>query len=85
MVDYNWAESERELKRAIELNPNYPQAHQWNGMRLMMNGKFDEAHASLTRALELDPTSPGINFYYGALLLVSGRTNERTSRPDVAP
>jgi tetratricopeptide (TPR) repeat protein len=76
MMDYNWAESERELKRAIELNPNYPQAHQWNGARLMMNGKYDEAHASLTRALELDPTSPGINLYYGVLLEVSGRINE---------
>jgi tetratricopeptide (TPR) repeat protein len=76
MMDYNWAESERELKRAIELNPNYPQAHQWNGARLMMNGKHDAARASLTRALELDPTSPGINLYYGVLLEVSGRINE---------
>jgi len=76
MMDYNWAESERELKRAIELNPNYPQAHQWNGARLMMNGKHDAARVSLVRALELDPTSTGINLYYGVLLEVSGRINE---------
>jgi tetratricopeptide (TPR) repeat protein len=45
-------------------------------MRLMMNGKHDEARVSLTQALELDPTSPGINLYYGVLLEVTGRFNE---------
>src|SRR5882672_10148283 len=29
----DWAASERELKRAMELNRNYPQAYGWNGAR----------------------------------------------------
>ena len=58
MVDYNWAESERERKRVIELNPNYRQAHQWNGARPMMNGKFDEARASLRGHLSLTRHRP---------------------------
>ena len=27
--DWDWATAEREYKRAIELNPNYPTAHHW--------------------------------------------------------
>jgi lipoprotein NlpI len=76
MCSQDWAASERELKRAMELNPNYPQAYGWNGVRLMMIGKYDESLASLQRGLELDPTSNGINFYKGVCLAVSGRRDE---------
>ena len=27
--DYDFATAEREYRRALELNPNYPTAHQW--------------------------------------------------------
>jgi tetratricopeptide (TPR) repeat protein len=76
MCAQNWAESERELKRAMELNPNYPQAYGWNGARLMMIGKYDQSLASIQRGLEIDPTSNGINFYKGVCLAVSGRRDE---------
>ncbi len=33
MLDYDFAASERELKRAIELDPNNGRAYQWNGWR----------------------------------------------------
>src|SRR5437016_935650 len=59
MCSQDWAASERELKRAMELNPNYPQAYGWNGMRLTMVGKYDEALSWLQRGLEIDPTSNG--------------------------
>src|SRR5260221_5356226 len=38
MLDYDFAASERELKRAIELDPNNGRAYQWNGWRMMMMG-----------------------------------------------
>src|SRR5437660_4637415 len=76
MCSQDWAASERELKRAMELNPNYPQAYGWNGMRLTMVGKYDEALSWLQRGLEIDPTSNGINFYKGVTLAVSGRRDE---------
>jgi tetratricopeptide (TPR) repeat protein len=55
--DWNWAASEREFKRAIELDPNYPTAHQWYAEYLTAVGRFDEAKAEHEKALQLNPTS----------------------------
>lgn len=58
--EWNWNEAEREYKRAIELNPNYPTAHQWYAMFLATRHRFPEAEAQARRASELDPLSPPI-------------------------
>jgi serine/threonine protein kinase len=63
--DYDFAEAEREYKRAIELNPNYPQAHQWYGQMLGYSGRFEEGIAETRRALEFDLLSLPINWNYG--------------------
>jgi TolB-like protein/DNA-binding winged helix-turn-helix (wHTH) protein len=55
--DWDWTNAEKEFKRAIELNPNYPTAHQWYAEFLVALGRFDEARAEYERALQLDPTS----------------------------
>lgn len=55
--DWDWAEAEKEFKRAIELNPNYATAHQWYGEFLVYMGRFDEAIREIERAHELDPLS----------------------------
>ena len=34
MLDYDFVASEREFRRAIELDPNNARAYQWNGSRL---------------------------------------------------
>jgi tetratricopeptide (TPR) repeat protein len=73
MCKHDWIASEHELKRAQELNPNYAQAYAWNGMRLTMIGKYDDALAELDRALAIEPTSNGINFYKAATLSAAGR------------
>ncbi|MDX6613326.1 MAG: hypothetical protein QOD75_2512 [Blastocatellia bacterium] len=59
--DWNWPETEKEFKRAIELNPNYATAHQWFGEFLACMGRFDEGIAELKRAHDLDPLSLIIN------------------------
>jgi TolB-like protein/Tfp pilus assembly protein PilF len=76
MLDYNWADSERELNRSVELDPKYAQAYAWNGARLMMLGKYDESLAQIERGLDLEPTANGINFYKAVCLGVSGRHDE---------
>jgi DNA-binding winged helix-turn-helix (wHTH) protein/lipoprotein NlpI len=53
----NWSEAERSLRRAIELNPDYGDAHQRYGIYLTAMGRFDEAQAALDRAQTLDPLS----------------------------
>jgi tetratricopeptide (TPR) repeat protein len=59
--DWDWNGAERELKRAIELNPNYAPAHHWYAHLLMQEGRTQEAIDEAQRALQLDPMSPFIN------------------------
>jgi DNA-binding winged helix-turn-helix (wHTH) protein/TolB-like protein/Tfp pilus assembly protein PilF len=59
--DWDWVGAEQEFKRAIELNPNYPVAHQWYGLMLASLGRFSEAEAEVKRAQQLDPLSPITN------------------------
>ncbi len=55
--DWDWASAEREFQRAIALNPNYAQAHQWYGQYLRAMGRQNSAMAEIKRAQELDPLS----------------------------
>jgi TolB-like protein/DNA-binding winged helix-turn-helix (wHTH) protein len=55
--NYDWQTSEREFRRAIELNPGYATAHHWYAEHLMWEGRFDEALAESEEARKLDPLS----------------------------
>jgi len=55
--DYDWRTSEKEFRRAIQLNPDYPTAHQWYAECLAWQGRFEEAFAESERARQLDPMS----------------------------
>lgn len=74
--DYDFVASEREFKRAIELNPNYATAHQWYGELLTNAGRFEEAESEFRRALELEPLSLPINWDFGRFLYMSRRYDE---------
>jgi TolB-like protein/Tfp pilus assembly protein PilF len=55
--DWKWAESERELRRAIALNPSDWAAHEFLGILLGDVGRFDESEAEFQKAARLDPLS----------------------------
>jgi len=75
--DRDWAGAEREFKRAIELNPNYPIAHHWYAIFLStMPNRIPEALVEIRRAQELDPASLIINSWYGRILAVSGQLDQ---------
>jgi tetratricopeptide (TPR) repeat protein len=57
MFNWDWSSAEREFRRAIALNPNYPVAHAWYGGYLAAMGRHDEAISEGRRAQELDPLS----------------------------
>jgi TolB-like protein/class 3 adenylate cyclase/Tfp pilus assembly protein PilF len=60
--DLDFTQAIREFQRAIELNANYPTAHQWYGSSaLAAVGRFDQAITEVKRAIELDPLSLVIN------------------------
>jgi len=66
--DWDWAASEEHFRRAIELNPNYPEAHQSYGNLLAKQGRLDEALEKFKKALTLDPLNLQINISLGRLL-----------------
>jgi eukaryotic-like serine/threonine-protein kinase len=59
--EWDWGGAEREFKRALELNPSYPTAHQWYSRYLQSVGRLEEATREAKRAQELDPLSLIIN------------------------
>lgn len=69
--DWDWQTSEKEYRRAIELNPNYATAHHWYAEHLMWLGRFDEALRESERARQLDPLSLIIAADHGAILYYS--------------
>jgi TolB-like protein/Tfp pilus assembly protein PilF len=56
--DWNWPVADRELRRAIDLNPNLALAHDVHGQLLAAMGSFDDAVRENQLAVELDPLSP---------------------------
>jgi TolB-like protein/Tfp pilus assembly protein PilF/predicted Ser/Thr protein kinase len=63
--DWDWAGSERENKRSLELSPNYATGHQWYAWFLAAMGRHEEAVRESKRALEIDSLSLVINAHLG--------------------
>jgi len=59
--EYRLAGAEQELRRAIELNPNYAMAHHYYAGYLLGLGRPADALAENDRARQLDPFSLSIN------------------------
>ena len=74
--DWDWPGAEQEFKRAIELNPNYPTAHQWYAVYLSALGRHQEAIAEIRRALKLDPLSLAVNSVTGRVLYLARKYDE---------
>jgi len=74
--DWDWIEAEREFKRAIELDPDYAEAHYWYTGLLAARGRFDEALRESETARALDPYSPLANMNYARALYYARRSGE---------
>jgi tetratricopeptide (TPR) repeat protein len=74
--DFDFAEGEREFKRAVELGPNYAPAHEFYSWHLAELGKLDEAVAEGRRAEQLDPVSYEISSLTGWWLYLSRRNDD---------
>jgi serine/threonine-protein kinase len=69
--DWDWLASEKEFKRAIELNPGYPTARQWYGWYLYGLGRHDESIAQINEAQKHDPLSVWISSNVGFALYIA--------------
>jgi len=57
--DWNWADAEKEFKRALELDPNDLSAHNNFARELVILGRTDEGLVHMRQAISLDPYSRG--------------------------
>ncbi len=78
--DWDWAEAEKEAKRAIALNPNLGSAHIAYAQLLSVTGRHQEAITEGTRAQEFDPLSLLINTLHGSFLYYARRDDEASAR-----
>lgn len=67
----NWPGAERELRRAIELNPGHATARGWYTMLLLGMGRLEEADEQSRRASELDPFALLITLYRGSVRYIA--------------
>jgi eukaryotic-like serine/threonine-protein kinase len=71
VYDWDWAAAERELKRAIELNPNDEVAHTVYAYYLYSRGRADEGLAEMKRAYEVNPAAIKSNIQLAGALVTS--------------
>ena len=68
LYERRWAAAERGFRRAIDLNPGYPTAHQWYAFLLAARVRHEEAIGEVRQARDLDPLSLVINADFGMVL-----------------
>ena len=74
--EWDWKGAEKDLKRAIELNPGSVLSHRYYSSYLRGVGRLDESLVELKKALELDPLSRGVNARIGLLLQCQRKVEE---------
>jgi TolB-like protein len=73
-LDYNWPEVDRELRRALELNPESPPVklrHAISG--LLPHGRAAEAMAEIEGIVRIDPLSVHTRWWLSIMALLAGR------------
>jgi len=76
LYDWDWGGAEKELRRAVDLNPNNAMAYHRYAIVLNKTGRADEALRNIRRAQRLDPLSPTINRVLVETLLIAGQLDQ---------
>jgi len=76
VVDWDWEKAEASFRKAIELNPNYPDVRGYYAQFLFNMHRPDEAIVQMERALELDPFNSMFQYMYGVDLVFMRRYDE---------
>ncbi|HEY6283219.1 MAG TPA: tetratricopeptide repeat protein [Nitrososphaerales archaeon] len=73
IYDWEWTKAEEQVRRAVQLNPNYATAHYWYSHLLLATGRLDEAVEEAELAHVLDPLSPAVGMGLVQVYLFAGR------------
>jgi len=76
LYEWDWDAAERSYLRAIELDQNYPVAHQWYAQLLWTLGRHDEAQMQIDLARRCDPVSPIVAAFVSFVALEAGRVEQ---------
>ena len=76
VYDWDWIGAERELRRALELNPSSSLAHQTYGYLSFVLGRSEAAIEHYDHASKLDPLSLIVPAQAGFALYMAGRNQE---------
>ncbi|MQY62832.1 MAG: protein kinase, partial [Calditrichaeota bacterium] len=75
-VEWDWEGAEKAYRRAIEINPNYPDPRAYYSHFLFMMRRPEEAMEQIERALELDPFNALFRAIYGMDLMYARRYDD---------
>ena len=67
---------DKEIQRALELDPNSADVHAFYARGLWASRRFDEAILHMKRAVELDPLSPALHTDLGKILYSAGQHDQ---------
>lgn len=74
--EYDWEKAESEFRRALELNPNFVDAHTLYASFLDMLGRTEESLTEIGKSLELDPLTPMTQEFAGSMYHDAGMFDE---------
>jgi tetratricopeptide (TPR) repeat protein len=76
---WDFVDSEKDFRRAIELNPRDPVVRRWYANAFAVPGRFAESLEQFDKAQELDPASHSTLSDKGMILFQAGRKDEAVS------
>ena len=79
-ADRDWPRSEASFRRAIDLNPSNPMAHQFYSLLLLAQGRRQEGNEQIQLVYDLDPLSPSANNNLGVKAFFENRPDEALRR-----
>ncbi|MBI4601648.1 MAG: protein kinase [Planctomycetes bacterium] len=82
--DWAWARAEEELRRAIELDPDYAHAHHWYSHLLMALGRIPESLRESREALHAEPSNFILNVHLGWHHLYAGEHDQAIRALDLS-
>lgn len=74
--EWDWRDSEKAFQRALELNPNYPDARGYYSQLLFMMRRPEEAMVQIEQAIELDPFNTLLRSIYAWDLIYAHRYDD---------
>jgi TolB-like protein len=75
-VEWEWQEADAAFRRALDINPNYAEAHSAYSHLLHIVRRPEEAMAEIERAIELDPHNPMFQAFYCINFNLVGRYDD---------